>query len=283
MLSPDDGAESTAPISIDIRLANVNVRVNAPNSILSVLDATLSNVPRFGPATAPELILSVTPKSEAWEIHGLDGARHVMSAQSALPQIAGAVVSNAVRTVAASRKHVTMRATVMERDGRAIALIGDDWESAITLATHFHSRGWTYVGTDNALLDPVTREVHCIQKSLYVNSSSLGQLPLQYRSAVEASPWYVTAQGISFYAVDPSGIGAARTWTPSATLCGIVVVDGAMADRSSLEPFDAKRLLDDRFARLQLDWAQVQVADLQIGTYVESCDLIEHWFGSLPS
>jgi hypothetical protein len=283
LLSHDDLAAASAPFSIDFRLAEVNVRVHAPSRIVSVLEATLSNVPRFGPSVSPQLTLSVMPKDEAWEIHGLEGAHQVMSGLSALPQVAGAVVSSAVRNVAASRRIITMRATVMERDGRAIALIGDDWESAITLATHFHGRGWTYVGTDNALLDPDTREVFCIQKSLYVNSSSLAQLPLQYRSAVEASPWYVTPQGISFYAVDPSGVNKARTWTHSAALSAIVIVDGGMADRPSLETVDRSRLRDDRFARLNLDWDQVPVIDLQIGTYVESCDLIEHWFGSLPS
>lgn len=272
----------TAALSIDLCLVEVKVRVEAPDRILAVLDATLSNVPRFSATTTPDLTISVFPKDDAWEIHGVDGVRKILAVQSALPQVGGAVVTSAIGYAAASRQYTTMRATVIEKDGRALAMIGDDWESAITLATHFHGRGWSYVGSDNALLDPVTREVFCIQKSLYVNSSSVSQLSARYRRAVEASPWYVTSQGISFYAVDPTGAGLGRTWTPSATLCGIIVVDGAMADNPSLESLEESRQRDERFTRLRLDWTLVSIADLQIGGFVETCDLIEHWFGSIP-
>jgi hypothetical protein len=282
LLSPDSDL-TQAYLTIDLRLADVNVRVEAPDRVLAILDATLSNVPRFAAGAVPNVTISVFPKDEVWEIQGGDGARKVLSAQSALPQVGGAIVTTAMGNVAASRDYKTMRATVLEKDGRAVAMIGDDWESAITLAMHFHGRGWSYVGSDNALLDPGTRDVFCIQKSLYINASSVSQLPLRYRRAVEASPWYVTPQGISFYAVDPTGVGTGRTWTPSATLCGIVVVDGVMADSPSLESLDAGRLSDDRFARLGLDWAHVSVAELRIGGFVDTCDLIEHWFGSLQA
>jgi hypothetical protein len=225
----------------------------------------------------------VSTKDDVWEIRGLDGSHKVLTAQNALPQIGGAIVSSATSGAAASRQFTTMRATVIEKEGRALAMIGDDWESALTLATHLHNRGWSYVGSDNALLDPDTRDVFGIQKSLYINASSVSQLPLKYRRAVEASPWYVTAQGISFYAVDPTGAGTGRTWTPSAKLCGILVVDGAMTDSPSLESLDSSLLPDERFARLHLDWGHVSIADLRLGTFVETCDLVEHWFGSLQS
>jgi hypothetical protein len=278
--SPDPTLAATL-LNIDLCLADVKVRVEGPERVLAVLDATLSNVPRFRAAAAPDLTISVFPKDDAWEIHGVDGARKILAGQIALPRVGGAVVTSAIGYAAASREYTTMRATVIERDGQALAMIGDDWESTITLATHFHGRGWSYVGSDNALLDPLTRDVFCIQKSLYVNSSSVLQLPIRYRRAVEASPWYVTAQGISFYAVDPTGAGTGRTWAPSASLCGIVVVDGAMADNPSLESIDEDRLREERFTRLRLDWAQIKVVDLRIAGCVETCDLIEHWFRSI--
>jgi hypothetical protein len=267
--------------TIDLCLADVNVRVQAPDSVLAILDATLLNVPRFASSTMPDLSISVSPRDEIWDIHGADGSHKVLTTQSALPQVGGAIVTSAIGSVASSREYTTMRATVLEKDGRALAMIGDDWESAITLATHLHGRGWSYIGSDNALLDPATREVYCIQKSLYINASSVSQLPLLYRRAVEASPWYVTAQGISFYAVDPSGTRTGRAWTPSAALCGIVVVDGLMTDTPSLESVDSSRLRDERFTRLGLDWAHVSVSELRIGSFVDTCDLVEHWFGSL--
>jgi hypothetical protein len=274
---------STGSSSIDLRLADVNIRVNAPERVVNVLDATLSNVPRFNSGTAPELTIAVELKDDAWEIHGARGATKVLAWQSALPQIGGAVVTMAIHSAAVRRECMAMRATVVEKDGRAFAMIGDDWESAITLAAHLHARGWSYVGSDNALLQPATRGVYCVQKSLYVNSSSVSQLPMTYRRAVEASPWYVTPQGISFYAVDPTGAGTGITWTPHATLCGILIVDGSMADIPSLESLDRSSLDDERFARLRLDWTRVDAADLCIAGSVETCDLIEHWFASIQS
>jgi hypothetical protein len=280
LLSPDTDLVQSY-LTIDLRLADVNVRVQAPDRVLAVLDATLSNVPRFVTGAVPDVTILVSPNDEVWEIHGLDGSRKVLTTQSALPQVGGAIVSTAIGCVAASREYTTMRATVLEMNGQALAMIGDDWESAITLATHLHGRGWSYIGSDNVFLDPATRDVHCIQKSLYINASSVSQLPLLYRRAVEQSPWYVTAQGISFYAVDPTHALTGRAWTPSAALCGIIVVDGLMATVPSLESVDASRLRDARFARLGVDWGRVSVSELRIGGFVDTCDLVEHWFGSL--
>ena len=203
---------------LDLRVADVNVRVEGPERILSLLNMTLSNVPRFGASVTPDFTIAVTAHDDAWEIRGVDGSRNVLATASAMPQVGGAVVSRAITDVATNRDLRTMRATVIEKDGRALAMIGDDWESAVTLATHLHGRGWRYVGSDHALFDPVTQQVHCIQKSLYINASSVSQLPVRYRRAVEASPWYVTPRGIWFYAVDPTAAGMQHTWTSFATL-----------------------------------------------------------------
>jgi hypothetical protein len=174
-----------------------------------------------------------------------------------------------------------VRASVVEKDGRALAMIGDDWESAITLAAHLHGRGWSYIGSDHVLLDSETLEVLPIQKSLYVNSSAVAQFPMEYRRAVEASPWYVTAQGISFYAVDPRSAGHRQTWAAARRLHGVVVVDGSITDRPSLESLDARSLQADRFTRLGVDWMRVNVVDLHIGGFVDTGDLVEHWFQSI--
>ncbi len=280
---PDDDHVANVVAPLDFRVANVKVRVEAPNRVLSLLAATLSNVPRFDSRNAPDLTITVVPHDDAWEIRGTEGSRTVLTTQSAMPQVGGAVVSRAVGDVAMNCSYQTMRATVIERDGRALALIGDDWESAVTLATHLHGRGWHYIGSDHALFDPATHQVHCIQKSLYVNASSVAQLPVRYRPAVEASPWYVTPRGLWFYAVNPAGAGMQKTWTSVAQLSGVIVVDGTMVDSPLLESIEAKRLKEERFTRLSIDWTAVEVADLRIGGYVETCDLIEHWFASIGS
>ena len=280
MLSPNPAVIS-ANRSLEFCLAGTNVRIDAPNEVLAVLEATLSFVPRYEAHDDADVIVSVHLKNDVWEITSKTGAIKVLGAQSALPQIAGAVVTMAIADVATKRTCTPLRASVLEKDGRALALVGDDWESAITLAAHLHGRGWGYVGSDNALFDPVTLDVFPIQKSLYVNSSSVAQFPVEYRRAVEASPWYVTAQGISFYAVDPHDAGHLYTWAPSTLLHGVVVVDGGMGDTPALESLDAKHLDSERFASLKIDWSRVGVVNLRLGGFVDTCDLVEHWFDSI--
>jgi hypothetical protein len=131
------------------------------------------------------------------------------------------------------------------------------------------------------LFDPQTLDVYPIQKSLYVNSSSVDAFPAEYKRAVEASPWYVTTQGISFYAVDPRTAGHSKTWASSTKLHGVVVVDGSMADHASLESLDERALKSDRLERLCVDWKRVRVVDLRLGGFVDTCDVVEHWFESI--
>jgi hypothetical protein len=267
--------------TLDLRVADVNLRVDGPQNVLAVLNTTLSNVPRFAAGATPDLTITVSASDEAWEIRGIDGQRNLLAPQSAMPQVGGAVVSRAVSDVATSCDMRTMRASVIERGGRALAMIGDDWESAIAIATHLHGRGWRFVGSDHALFDATTQTVHCVQKSLYINASSVAQLPVRYRRAVEASPWYVTPRGIWFYAVDPTATGLHHTWSSEATLAGVLVVDGAMVDIPLIEPVSAQRFTEERFSRFGIDWSTVGAADLRIGGNVETCDLIEHWFDSI--
>jgi hypothetical protein len=282
LLSPDLAPTGTL-LTLDVRLAELNVRIEAPENVLAVLEATLAVVPRCAPGSVPDVTIAVLPKDDVWEIRGLAGSLKVMAAQSALPQVAGAVVTSIMRDVAVIRDFKAMRATVIAKGDRALAMIGDDWESTITLAAHLHGRGWSYVGSDNALLDPLTLDVISIQKSLYVNSSAVGQFPANYRRAVEASPWYVTPQGISFYAVDPHGAGHKQTWSATAVLAGVIVIDGAITTRPSLESLETASLQSERFTRYGIDWGRIPAVDLRLGGFVDSCDLVEHWFESISA
>jgi hypothetical protein len=280
LLSPDRLAFEGA--TLDVLIADVHVRVEAPENVVAILNTTLNTIPRLGAKQVPDVVISVRA-NEAWEIHGLEGSLKLMDAHSPLPQVAGAIVTTIIAHVAANQKYTALRAAVVEKDGRALAFLGDDWESAITLAAHLHGRGWRYIGSDNALLHAESRRVFPVQKSLYVNSSSLAQLPLHYRRAVEASPWYVTPAGISFYAVDPLIAGQPQTWSPSASLAAVVVVDGMIADRPAVETLDDISMSGERLSRLNLDWNEVKVVDLRLGGIVESCDLLEHWFEAIRS
>jgi hypothetical protein len=276
-----DRTELQADLSIYLRMVDCNVRIAAPEPVMSVLELTLANVPRYSVSSPADLTIVAKCSDDVWEIDGGAGGRKILTRQSALPQIAGAIVSTAVTETALARNCTILRAAVMERGGRALAMIGDDWESAITVAVHLHDRGWRFLGADNAVLDSATLEVFAIEKSLYVSSSFLSHLPLRYRKAVEASPWYATDRNIAFYAVDPRVGDAPNVWSRSARLAGIIIVDGEEGDQPSLESLDPQALQSERLRRLSIDWDEVNAADLVLGGFVETCDLVEHWFASL--
>ena len=80
---------------------------------------------------------------------------------------------------------------------------------------------------------------------------------------------------------DPTEARLRHTWSSSATLHGVLVVDGTMVDSPQLEQIDGKRLKEERYSRLRIDWSAVGIADLKMGGFIETCDLIEYWFASI--
>ena len=169
---------------------------------------------------------------------------------------------------------------VIERFGRGLAIVGDDWESALTISAHLCMRGWQYVSGDHALIDSRTLRAVGFEKALHMTSSSLSTLPLLYRRAVESSPWYVTKHGIAFYAVDPSHAAGRHVWSESAEIRAVIVVDGQIDDLPSLEVLTSE-MLSASLAGLGLPWNTVDVTRVTLGTFVDTCDLVENWFTSL--
>ena len=82
-------------------------------------------------------------------------------------------------------------------------------------------------------------------------------------------------------AVDPQAAGHRQTWSASAVLSGVVVIDGTMTERPSLESLESASLQSERFARLGIDWSHVPAVDLRLGAFVDTCDLVDHWFDSI--
>jgi hypothetical protein len=62
---------------------------------------------------------------------------------------------------------------------------------------------------------------------------------------------------------------------------GVIVVDGAIDDQPAIESIDAAGMRSERFTRLGVDWSRVRTADLRLGGFVDTCDLVEHWFESI--
>jgi len=280
LLTPNlpNAAGDTSAV-LDLRISGVDVRVFAPSAILAILETTLADVPRHKTA-AVRVEVRAELNDTLWTITANAGIpRLIMPADSVLPQVAGAIVSTILRSISSEDVRVA-RAVVIERQGRGLAIVGDDWESALTISAHLCSRGWQYVSGDHALIDSKTLRAVGFEKALHITSSSLSTLPIPYRRAVESSPWYVTKHGIAFYAVDPSNAAGRRAWSASATLRGVIVVDGQIDDLPSLEVIRptqlAAPLLD-----LGLDWENLEVTQVTLGRFVETCDLVENWFASL--
>lgn len=264
--------------SLCVTIAGVDASIRAPRSVISILTRVLVHA-RANPESATiRASLDVRKDEVSWRISGAsETSRKILSARSALPQVAGAVISSLVSDIADSARLNVARAAVIEREGKAVAFVGDDWESCITLAAHLHSRGWRFLGGDYALLDLAALNVLVTRKLLYFTLSCVDELPLAYRRAVEASPWYSTTHDIAFYAVDPAlADKGVPPWAESGRLRAVLKLDGHVAEYPSLERASVFTL-GEGVRSDDLERAGVVVAEVKLGDFVTTCDLLERW------
>ena len=263
---------------MDLNIAGVDATIDAPLPALAALDRILAPVSRNWQSRSEPMRIHIRHDDDVWDIsEALTRNRKVLGRESTVPQVAGAAASLLVAAVAKRAGLTTCRASVVEWQGNAFAMVGDDWESAITLTAHLHTRGWRILSADHALIDHQGMTVTSFKKLLYTPSSCIDSLPAKYRRAIEASPWYSTPHGIAFYAVDPALIGGPSPWAEKANLRGLLKVDGHIAEYPSLETiadFEACGALRSN----NLQRAGVDVAMLTIGGLSETCDLLERWF-----
>lgn len=269
--------------SVCVTIAGVDVSIRAPRTVLAILDRTLAHARRAPAGASIRATIEVDRDEFAWRINGSSQkSMKVLGAGSALPQVGGAVVSAVIADVAEAARLSACRAAVVERDGLAVAFVGDDWESGLVLAAHLHARGWRLLGGDYALIDRTTLTVLAIRKLLYVTLSVLEELPTTYRRAVEASPWYTTSRDIAFYAVDPGLARPTSPWAESGRLRAVLKLNGHVSEFPSLERSDYFALGGD-MDHDALERAGVPVAEVSLGNYVSTCDLLQRWFQALVS
>lgn len=264
-----------------LSIADADVIINGPSVVLEVVDRMLADVSREHTGTNPPLCIDVACASDMWTVHGsAPKGRKALGRLSAMPQVAGAVISSLLAELAYHRNFKVWRAAVVERDGCALALIGDDWESCVTLAAHLHTRNWRILGGDYALVAGDTFVVTAFKKALHANSSCIASFPTWYRRAIEASPWYSASQVIAFYAIDPGLVAGDSPWGDPAPLRAVVKVEGRAAEHPSLETVEDFNFISG-VSRRDFDAAGVEIADLTLGDFVETCDLLEQWFAAL--
>jgi hypothetical protein len=264
--------------TLNVTIAGVDGSIRAPQPVISVLNRVLAHARR--PASSPPGLACIEVLSDevAWRINGgSEDSRKILSARSALPQVAGAIVSSLIADVASAAGLNVARAAVIERDGYAVAFVGDDWESCITLAAHLHVRGWHLLGGDYALIDLPTLNVLGARKLLYVTLSCVDDLPLTYLRAVEDSPWYSTMHDIAFYAVDPAlAVPRECAWAEFGRLRAVLRLDGHVSEYPSLERA-AQFTIGQGIRSDDLERAGVTVAEIKLGDFVTTCDLLERW------
>lgn len=268
--------------SLCVRVAGVDAAIRAPGSVLSILHRTLMHARRPLAGASVKTTIEVSNDEFAWRIRGSSQrSDKVLSATSALPQVCGAVVSSLIADVAQAAGLRVCRAAAVEREGRAAVFTGDDWESCLVLAAHLHARGWRFLGGDYVLIDPETLTVHAIRKSLYVTLSIVEELPLPYRRAVEASPWYSTPREIAFYAIDPALVPSTPSWAEQGRLHAVLRVDGDIAEFPSLERAVSPAITEGIGGK-DLERGGVTIAEIKLGEYIATSDLVERWLQSLP-
>jgi len=267
--------------SLCVCVAEIDAAIRAPAPILAILSRTLTHAQKPHGCAPVRTTIDVTNDDSVWRIDGTSQHSHkILSTTSALPQVCGAVVASLIADVAEVALLHACRAAAVERNGRAVALLGDDWESCIVLAAHLHARGWRLLGGDYVLIDPKTLTVHATRKSLYATLSIMDDLPNPYRRAIEASPWYSTSRDIAFYAVDPTLVLPASAWAERGRLSAVLIVDGDVAEFPSLERTPS-RAISKGISGKDLEQAGVAVAGVKLGDCIATCDLLEHWLQAL--
>jgi len=264
-----------------VRVADIDAEIRAPRTIVSILNRTLMHARRPVAGAAVKIIIEVSKDEFSWLIRGSSHSNDkVLSATSALPQVCGAVVSSLIAEIAGAAQLRVLRAAAVERAGKAVLFVGDDWESCVVLATHLHARGWRFLGGDYVLIDPATLTVHATRKLLYATLGIMDELPLPYRRAVEASPWYATPREIAFYAIDPAVVPSTLPWADRGRLNAVLRVDGDVLQFPSLERSASLSISED-ISGADLERGGVAVANVKLGDFIATCDLLERWLEAL--
>jgi hypothetical protein len=274
-------APSTSP-RLDVHLPGIDARVRAPQHVLDVVDQMFAHLSHVWTGEGTPVAIDVTFDDDTWQIGGTAASsRKTLSRNSSLTQVAGAAIASLLAEFGEARGLSVWRAAVVERGNHALVLVGDDWESAITLAAHLHARGWRVVSGDYAIIDLATMQALPFRKLLHVSSASVADFPLPYRGAIEASPWYSSTHAISFYAIDPTGVNGSAAWGTQSSVRAIVKVDGRSAQHASLEAGD-NFSITETLSRSDIP-ANVDTAMLIMGGFIETADFLERWFSALPN
>lgn len=257
-------------------VSQVGVAISAPSEILRVLDVTMLHVPSHEDVCQLTFIVSRT--AEAWQISDEFGVSVTMPASSAAPEVAGALTTAIVEHVAHLTQAALVNGVIVAKGDFAVALVGDDWGSCIAVALHLSLRGWSIVTPRYAFVDHDTRSVEPFSKLLYIPSRIIPLLPLVYRRALEASPWYSTGSELGFYGVDPLKSGKASSNQKLSTLRASLIVDSSRRELLGSVQEPAHTYIG---TLLPFSDIGIATASLIVGSIVPTTDAVEKWANAL--
>ena len=172
-------------------------------------------------------------------------------------------------------------AVVVERDGRALALVGSPGSGKSTIAAHLLARRWKLVTDDVAFIDEQHSAVIGHHGLMRFRSGALPHLPAAFRATLERSRWFVGEDGqLQFYEVDPEAVFGSGIWSHEAVLDAVVMlddrenahaVDGVHGSDAAFSKFDGTSILGELFAGLR---TRVIGRDRA----VRVTDRIENWY-----
>jgi hypothetical protein len=172
-------------------------------------------------------------------------------------------------------------AVVVERDGRALALIGAAGSGKSTIAAHLLARRWKLVTDDVAFIDEASGAVVGHHGLMRFGSGTLPFLPAAFRATLERSRWFVGEDGeLQFYEVDPETAFGAGIWSHEAMLDAVVLLD----DCASTRPVDGLYAADAAFSKLDGTavlaelFGQLRTGVIGRDRSVRVTDRIEQWY-----
>jgi hypothetical protein len=128
--------------------------------------------------------------------------------------------------VAAAHGWLAVKAVVVERGGRALALSGAPGSGKSTVAAHLVARGWKLVTDDVAFIDAETGTIVGHHGLMRFRSGAIPHLPAAFKVTLERSRWFVGEDGeLEFYEVDPASVFGAEVWSAEAVLDSVVIID----------------------------------------------------------
>jgi hypothetical protein len=253
---------------LSLVIDGVEVDVRGPSDVLGVLDSVYRRhrraVRRGGSDSVRGLRLRVA-------------AEHDIAAAN-VPAASARIVNG----VAECNGRRVLRAAAVERDGRAMLIVGEEGSGRSTLAINLLAGGWKLLGDEYLFVTGDGEHAIAHQALLSLSALSTPHMPSAFRKALEHSRWYATSGGsdLRFYEVDPTVVFGPNVWANGARIDAIVVLGEAGGENKvkTIEPERTFEMLGAELARTVKLKPEVRVGAILPRHGAHCAELIDSWY-----